>query len=62
MYLLTSLCDFDSGQGIDHDRYVPADEKEIFSKGHKTKKEFRDLEKDVFGDSDLDLSYDKDYF
>ena len=61
MYLLTSLCDFDSGQGIDHDRYVPADEKEIFSKGHKTKKEFRDLEKEVFGDSSLDENKD-DYF
>jgi len=60
VYLLTSLYDFDSGRGIDYDRYVPADEKEIFSRGHQTKKEFRDLEKDVFGDSDLDLSYDKE--
>ena len=62
VYLLTSLCDFDSGQGIDHDRYVPADEKEIFSKGHQTKKEFRDLEKEVFGDSSLDENNHDYYF
>ena len=61
VYLLTSLCDFDSGQGLDYDRYVPVDEEEILSKYHQTKKEFRDLEKEVFGDSSLDENED-DYF
>lgn len=60
VYLLTSLYDFDSGQRYHDDRYVPADEKEIFSRGHKTKKEFRDLEKEVFGDSSLDE--DEDFY
>lgn len=58
VYLLTSLYNFDSGREIDDDRYVPADEEEIFSKGHQTKKEFRDLETDVFGDSSLDKDKD----
>jgi hypothetical protein len=61
VYLLTSLCDFDSGQGLDYDRYIPADDEEILSKDHQTKKEFRDLEKEVFGDSSLDENED-DYF
>ena len=61
VYLLTSLYDFDLNRVITDDRYVPASEKEIFSKGHQTKKEFRDLEKEVFGDSSLDENKD-DYF
>lgn len=58
VYLLTSLYDFDLNRVITDDRYVPASEKEIFSKGHQTKKEFRDLEKEVFGDSSLDENKD----
>ncbi|NDK09021.1 hypothetical protein EOM39_07335, partial [Candidatus Gracilibacteria bacterium] len=63
VYLLTSLHNFDSGNSIsaDDDRYIPADEYEISDKQDQVRTEFKNLEKEVFGDSDLNLlSYDKD--
>ncbi len=61
VYLLTSIYDFDSGNSNSDDRYIPASEDEIHRKEYAVKKEFKNLEKEVFGDSDLNLlSYDKD--
>ena len=61
VYLLTSIYDFDSGNSNSDDRYIPASEDEIHRKEYAVKKEFRDLEKEVFGDSSLDENED-DYF
>lgn len=59
VYLLTSLHNFDSGNSnsADDDRYIPADEYEISDKQDQVRTEFKNLEKEVFGDSSLEEDY-----
>ena len=54
VYLLTSLHNFDHYNHTDDDRYIPADEYEISDKQDQVRTDFKSLETDVFGDSNID--------